>query len=143
MALGKNRTPEGRRRGLLVVVGVFLMTLAGAFTAFTDVAPGDWRAVDITRAAAFVLLAIVLSVRSTSSFSVVGRNSVLDDELTRANRASAARFGFWALMLGVLASFVASIWLPLTLAQIAPVLVALGAAAATLRFVVLERSGDA
>lgn len=128
---------------MLVAVCVFLMLLAGAFTAFTDVAPGDWRGVDITRAAGFVLLAIVLSVRSTSSFSLIGRNSVLDDELTRANRASAARYGFWALMLGVLASFVASIWLPLTLAEVAPVLVALGAAATTLRFVVLERSGDA
>ena len=111
------------------------MLLAGAFTVFTDVAPGGWRGVDITRAAGFVLLAVVLSVRSTSSFSLVGRNKVLDDELTRANRASAARYGFWALMLGVLASFVANIWMPLSLAQVAPVLVALGAATATLRFV--------
>lgn len=143
MALGKQQTPEVRRRTLLVAVCVFLMLLAGAFTAFTDVAPGAWRAVDITRAAGFVLFAIVLSVRSTSSFSLIGRNGVLDDELTRANRASAARYGFWALMLGVLVSFVANIWIPLTLAQVAPIFVALGAGAATLRFVVLERSGDA
>lgn len=143
MAIGKQQTPEVRRRTLLVAVCLFLMMLAGAFTAFTDVAPGGWRGVDITRAAGFVLLAVVLSVRSTSSFSLIGRNEVLDDELTRANRASAARYGFWALMMGVLASFVANIWMPLSLAQVAPVLVGLGAATATLRFVVLERSGDA
>ena len=143
MGIGKPQTPEVRRRALLVAVAIMLMTMIAAYTAFTDSGPGDWRVVDLVRASALLVLVIVLSTRSTTSFTFIGRNAVLDDELTRANRASAARYGFWLLMIGLLASFVLNLWLPIQLTQAAPVLMALGAAGATLRFVVLEHVGDA
>ncbi len=143
MGIGKPQTPEVRRRALLVAVSIMFMTLIAVYTAFSDSAPGDWRGVDLVRAAGLLLLVLVLSTRSTTSFSLFGRNNVLDDELTRANRASAARYGFWFLMLGLLGSFVLNLWYPISFNEAAPVLMALGTAAATLRFVVLEHKGDA
>lgn len=142
MGIGKHQTPDVRRRALLVAVAIMLMTLISAYTAINGSSPGNWRPVDLVQAGALLLLVVVLSTRSTTSFALFGRNTVLDDELTRANRASAARYGFWSLMLGLLASFVISLWLPVQLTQVALILMALGAASAALRFVALEHAGD-
>lgn len=128
---------------MIVAVAIMFMTLIAAFTAFIDSGPGDWRAVDLVRATALLILVVVLATRSTTNFTFIGRSAVLDDELTRANRASAARYGFWSLMIGLLASFVLNLWLPVQLTQAVPLLMAFGAATATLRFVLLEHVGDA
>lgn len=143
MSTGKPQTPDVRRRALLIAVSVMLMTLIAVYSAFTDNIPGSWAALDLIRTAALLFLVLVLSTRSTTSFTMNRRDPVLDDELSRANRASAARYGFWSLMLGLLLSFVINLWIPVELTQAAPVLMALGAAGATLRFVVLEHAGDA
>jgi hypothetical protein len=97
--------------------------------------------VDFARLAAIVLLAMVLSLRSTTAFSLIGRNTVLDDELTRANRASAARFGFWALLIGVLVCIAASFVEVFSFAAVGPLLLAVGAVSAALRFAALEGRG--
>lgn len=143
MSTGKPQTPDVRRRALLIAVSVMLMTLIAVYSAFTDNIAGSWAALDLIRAAALLFLVLVLSTRSTTSFTMNRRDPVLDDELSRANRASAARYGFWSLMLGLLLSFVINLWIQVELTQAAPVLMALGAAGATLRFVVLEHAGDA
>jgi len=119
-----------------------LAVLGSAYTAFSEPQIGELRTVDIFRASAFVLLAIVLAVRATTPFSFFGRTPVLDDELTQLNRAKAARAGFFMLMLAALAAFVVSFFVPITLAQAAPLMLTLGAAAAALRFATLEGRGD-
>jgi hypothetical protein len=90
---------------------------------------------------AILLLALVVAVRSTTSFSLSARVPALDDELTRANRASAAGWGFWALFGALVAAFAASLVWPLRVTDIAPLVLVIGAAVAGLRFIVLERAG--
>lgn len=129
---------QRRRRGVIIAFAVLLTTMSAAYTAYSAPIAGGLRAVDILRAAAFLMLAAIISIRSTTGFSLIGRNAVLDDELTRANRADAARAGFWALMIASVAGFIASYFVTLTLAEASPLLIAVGAGAAALRFARLE-----
>lgn len=134
------RSAGRRRRAMIGGTGILLISIAAASTAF-DAAPAEWRLVDFARLAAIVLLALVLSLRATTAFSLIGRNTVLDDELTRANRASAARFGFWALLIGVLICIGASFIEAFSFAAVGPLLLAVGAVSAALRFAALEGRG--
>jgi hypothetical protein len=132
------KTTTRRRRAVLAGAAVLLAVFATVMT----VSPADTlRDVDLVRTAGFVGLALVLAVRSTTAFSFAGRNAVLDDELTRANRASAARIGFWAMFLAAVAMLVASFFETVTPMQIIPVVIGAGAVAAALRFAVLEGRG--
>ncbi|PZO48332.1 MAG: hypothetical protein DCF16_16465 [Alphaproteobacteria bacterium] len=103
---------------------------------------GAWRFVDFVRVGAILFLALVLALRSTTAFSLWRRNRTLDDELTRANRAAAARWGFWALMLALLVAFIASFAVALRISDVVPLIFFAGAAAAGLRFVTLERRAE-
>jgi len=127
-----------RRRRVLVAVAILLGLFAMAMTATPVETP---RSVDIVRTAGFIILALVIALRSTTAFSFVGRNAVLDDELTRANRASAARVGFWAMFLAAMVMLVVSFIETVTPMQIMPVLIGAGAVSAALRFAVLEGRG--
>ena len=127
-----------RRRRVLVAVAILLGLFAMAMTATPVETP---RSVDIVRTAGFIILALVIALRSTTAFSFVGRNAVLDDELTRANRASAARVGFWAMFLAAMVMLVVSFIETVTPMQIIPVLIGAGAVSAALRFAVLEGRG--
>jgi hypothetical protein len=128
-----------RRRGAVTAgAAVLLAVFATAMT----ITPADTlRNVDMVRIAGFVALALVLAVRSTTAFSFVGRNAVLDDELTRANRASAARVGFWVMLLVAIAALGVSLFETVSPMQIISVLIGAGAVSAALRFVVLEGRG--
>jgi hypothetical protein len=133
-----DKTMTRRRRAVTAGAAVLLAVFATAMI----VAPADTlRNVDMVRTAGFVALALVLAVRSTTAFSFVGRNAVLDDELTRANRASAARVGFWAMLIAAIAMLAVSFFEALTPMQIIPVVIGAGAVSAALRFVVLEGRG--
>jgi hypothetical protein len=128
-----------RRRTILAGAAMLLIVFAGYMT----LTPSEtWRAVDIVRTSAFLLLAVIVALRSTTAFSLIGRNPVLDDELTRANRASAARVGFWAFLLTAIACFGASLFEAVSATQIIPLLIGVGAMAAALRFAVLEGRGS-
>jgi hypothetical protein len=132
------KTVTRRRRAVTAGAAVLLAVFATAMT----VTPADTlRNVDIVRIVGFVALALVLAVRSTTAFSLIGRNAVLDDELTRANRASAARVGFWAMFLAAIVILAVSFIDAVTPMQIIPVLLGAGAVSAALRFVVLEGRG--
>ena len=131
-----------RRRGLMGTTMILAMAaLAAADTLYDNAS--TWRLVDFVRVGAILVIALILSLRSTSAFSLVARDRKLDDELTRANRADAARWGFWALMVALMATFVASFYFAsLRLSDVAPMVMVIGAAAAGLRFVTLERRGE-
>ena len=128
-----------RRRALLAGAAILL----GVYATAQTVSPSaTLRTVDIVRTAGFVLLALVLAIRSTTAFSLIGRNAVLDDELTRANRASAARVGFWTTFAGAIVCLVVSMAVePLAATQIMPILIGVGAVSAALRFATLEGRG--
>ncbi len=131
---------ERRRRALMGAVLILVMAGFAAVDALW-LRAGDWRLIDGVRVGAILLLALVVALRSTGSFALGARAPALDDELTRANRASAAAWGFWALMAGLIVAFAASFaWAP-SVSELAPGLLVIGAATAGLRFIWLERSG--
>jgi hypothetical protein len=131
-----------RRRGVLVGAAMLLIIIAGALTVLTDAPANGWRAVDIARISALILPALVLSARATTAFSLIGRTPALDDELTRANRSSSARVGYWAMILAALVCLLISFIEPLTGTAAAAIILIAGAVSAALRFVVLEGRGS-
>lgn len=120
---------------------MLLIIIAGALTVISETPPDGWRAVDIARISALVLLTLVLSIRATTAFSLIGRNPALDDELTRANRASAARVGYWAMIGAGLVCLVTSFIEPVTGTAVTVIILIAGAVSAALRFVALEGRG--
>ena len=141
MALGKTRDPSERRRRVMTVSMLYLVVLGGGALVMLWAPRDHWRPVDLVRIGGILSLALVLGLRATTNFRFTPRNPALDDELTRANRASAAGWGYWALMLALPALFVANFYWPMTLAETLPLLIVLGGVAAGLRFVLLERRG--
>jgi hypothetical protein len=115
-----------------------------SFVAFNAATPheGALRGVDIVRLSGLIALTLVLAIRSTTSFTLMRRNPELDDELSRANRSSAAVLGFWFLLLATIAAFVGSFFVPLTLRETAPMILGAGAVAAGMRFSFLEAKGE-
>lgn len=141
MAEGQPRDPsERRRRSVLSAMIILLAVGAGAIEA-TAAHQGAWRPIEFIKIGAILLLAFVLAVRSTTAMRLGPRNPALDDELTRANRGSAAGWGFWALMLALLGVFIASFRFNLTIIEMAPLLLVGASAVAGMRFVFLERQG--
>jgi hypothetical protein len=138
---GAMRDPSERRRRALT--GVLMILVMAGFAAVDALSSreGEWRLVDGVRVGAILLLALVVAVRSTTSFRFGARVPALDDELARANRASAAGWGFWALMTALVAASAAGFWQRLSVVEVAPAVLVIGAAAAGLRFVFLERAG--
>jgi hypothetical protein len=114
---------------------------AGAANALAE-RQGALRLVDYVRIGGVVMMATAVALRSTTSFRFTARNPQLDDELARANRASAAQTGFWALMAASAAAFVAARAGLATLSEAAPLLLVTGAVAAGLRFTFLEARGE-
>lgn len=133
-----------RRRRVILMGAIILLTIiTGTMSAFNEATPGAWRTVDILRLCAFLFLSLVLGLRSTTAFSLFGRNAILDDELTRANRATAARTGFWALLLSAMACFIASmLGFEVSVAEALLAVIAAGAISAAIRFSFAERRGD-
>ena len=142
MADAAQPDPSRRRRRALTAGAMLLLITAFAASETIASHGGAWRLVDAVRVGAVLVLALVISLRSTTSFTLMRRNPALDDELTRANRASAAAWGFWALFGALLAAFAASFFAHLHVVEIAPAVLVTGAAAAGLRFVYLERKGE-
>lgn len=138
-----DKSSARRRRAVLIGAIVLMTIIAGTSTAFSAATPGEWRTVDIVRVSAFLALALVLGIRSTTAFTLLRRNPALDDELTRANRATAGRVGFWALLLSSMACFVANmLGLEMSIAEALLAIIAAGAISAAIRFAMLERRGD-
>ncbi len=135
-----------RRQRTLLAGAIILMTVATAVVnAVAEIheANASWRAVDMVRVSGLILLSLVLLVRSTTAFSFLGRDPALDDELARAHRAAASRFGLWAMMLGAVAFLVMSILnVQITLQEALLALITAGAICAALRFSILERRAD-
>lgn len=131
---------QKRRAGVILMGALMLMIItAQVFGARAPVDVGHLRAVEIVRMAAFALLVVVLALRATSAFSFLRKDPALDDELARANRADAARWGYWTLLVGALAAYGASLMIALTALDVIPYLLMLGAFVPAMRFASVER----
>jgi hypothetical protein len=67
----------------------------------------------------------------------------MNDELTRANRAEAARWGLWTTVLTALVLLGTSYVWPMRAQDVLPIVLMLGAFVASIRFVRLETKDDA
>ena len=132
---------ERRRRALGAVMLILFAAGGGMIDRVVFEHAGPWRNVDYVRVGALMTLALVLAVRATTSFRLLNRHPEIDDELTRANRASAAVWGYWAVMLGLGGALIASFTWPLDVVGVATGFILFGAVVAGLRFVFLERAG--
>lgn len=126
-----------RRRAILASLVILLVIGAGVITAASE-HEGQLRSVDLVTIGALIVLTLILGLRATTNFTLVKRNPALDDELTRANRARAARAGYWALMIASALAFIGGVLTNTSLSEAAPLLLAVGAAGAGIRFVMLE-----
>lgn len=139
-----DKRSKRRQRVLLAGCIILMMGTASAVNAFSEMnAAAGWRLVDMVRVGGLVALSLVLSIRATTAFSLMGRDAALDDELARAHRASAARVGFWVMLVGAVACLVATAaGVAITAQEVLLPLIAVGALSAALRFSVQERRAD-
>ncbi|MEZ5938001.1 MAG: hypothetical protein R3C52_07250 [Hyphomonadaceae bacterium] len=142
------RDEEGRarrrRRSLMAALAILIMTALQVLTFRREVLEaGSIRLVDAVQLAGFVVLALVLALRSTTAFRMPWRRPELNDELVVHNRGSAARWGFWALVVCGLAALVATYAFHVSGYDTLPFLVTIGVGAAAARFAFLEREEPA
>lgn len=143
MAVDLDRRGRGRRRAILAGAIFLVLVALQAVSVAAPVEAGAARAVDIVRVAAFCVLALVLALRSTTAFSFMARTPGLDDELSRENRASAARAGYLATVAGSAAALMVSLFAPVSALEILPLVLMAGVFVAAVRFALLEGRGEA
>lgn len=135
---------KGRARGVTVAAMMLLITALQLFGMMGPELEGDrLRLVEIVRAVAFGLLVLVLIMRSTTGLAPKDRSPEMNDELTRANRAEAARWGLWTTVLTALVLLGTSYVWPMRAQDVLPIVLMLGAFVASIRFVRLETKDDA
>lgn len=133
-----------RRRRIMAVLAIFLMTTQGGVLAATDqIVLNGGRLVDQFRVVAFVVMALFFLVFLLTGGRGARRHPALNDELVQANRASALKLGYAALVVALVAVYVVSLLTPINVASVLPLFIAFGIAVPALRFAMLERSGTA
>lgn len=137
----RQKDPAATRRRVITAGMLMLLLFGGSVMAATSEFSGVWRPVTIVKISGIMFLAMVIALRSTTNFRFGKRDLTLDDELTRANRASAAQFGFWAMFITVAGIFIAEIagvHEPILML----LMLAAGAVGAGARFAWLEGRGE-
>jgi hypothetical protein len=128
-----------RRARLLPVLAVVFISQQAAYFAEAD---AGTRLVDHVKIGAWLLLSIVLLLAlATGGFWLKPKRvrALMDDDVTRANRADAFRFGFLATMTGAIALYLLNVFEPISGREAIHLLVTIGIAATLLRFGALER----
>jgi hypothetical protein len=141
MPIVKDPELRQRRRSGGILAGAIILTtiVTQSFALNAPMLSGEIRAVDLVRTAGFALLVLVLAIRSTTAFTLMRRDPALDDELARANRANAARIGYWTFLVACLAAFAASLMIDLKLIEVMPFILMIGAFAPAIAFARAER----
>ena len=132
-----DRLSRRRARMLPALAVIFIAQQASYFSQ-----PDGARMVDHIKIGAWVILSIVLLLAlATGGFWLKPKRirALMDDDLTRANRASALGFGFLVTMAGGLVLYVLALYEPLTGREAIHLLTTLGIVSALLRFGYLER----
>ena len=134
-----DRVSRQQARMLPFLVVIFLSQQASYFM---DPVGDGGRTVDHVKVGAWLILSLGLLIAlSRHGFWLERRRvrALLDDEVTRANRAAAAQLGFFATMLTAIAMYFAVEFEPMSARDAIHLLVTIGIAAALLRFGYLER----
>jgi hypothetical protein len=130
---------SSQRPGMLMVMtGMFLFQ---QFAYFTQ-PPATGRAVDYVRIGAWIFLAlVVLAALLTGGFWQKSKavRALMEDDVTRANRADALRLGFGLAMAAAIGLFAFSGPGGLTAREVIHIIVSAGLGASLLRFGFLER----
>ena len=112
-----------------------------ALVATEQITLNGGRLVDQVRVGAFVFMALALMLFVLTGGRSARRYPELNDELVRANRASALRLGYVSVMLALIGVYVAMLLTPIDVQKYLPLLVAFGVVVPSLRFAMLERVG--
>lgn len=132
------RLSSSRPGMMMVMTGMFLFQ---QFAYFTQ-PPTTGRAVDYVRIFAWLLLAlVVLAALLTGGFWQKSKavRALMEDEVTRANRADALRLGFGLAMVAAIGLYAVSGPAGLTAREVIHIIVSAGLGASLLRFAFLER----
>ena len=128
-----------RRARVLPVLAVIFVAQQISYFAEPDTA---MRAVDNVKIGAWLLLSVVLLLAlATGGFWLKPRRvrALMDDDVTRANRAEAFRIGFLVTMTAAILLYFLSLFEPLSGREAIHALTTIGIATALLRFGYLER----
>ena len=132
-----------RRSRAVAVLAIVLISLQGAVLAATEhVTLNGGRLVDKVQVGAFVFLALALMLNVLTGGRRSRKYPAMNDELVRANRASALKLGYVVTMLALIGVYVAMLLTPLDVYKYIPLLVTFGVVIPALRFSVLERRGE-
>lgn len=101
----------------------------------------SWQGVGLAGAAALNLLLIPVMIMGWDGASRKMKR-LLDDELTRAYRASAMTYAFWVLLVGVTGAYLVGLWNADVTVIALPMILWLAAATAALRFTALHRRAE-
>lgn len=137
-AITKADTLGRRRARMLPAIAVFFLMQQASFFANP---PGE-RGVDHVRIFSWVLMtAVILVLLQTggSGFRSRAVRAMLDDEPTRANRASAFHWGFVAMTLSGMMLYSILGVAPMTAREAIHIVVSTGIVVALVRFALLER----
>lgn len=129
-----------RRARMLPFLAIIYLTQQATF--FAGEAPAGVRAVDHVKIGAWLVLSLVLLLAiATNGFWFQRREirQLIDDENTRANRASAMSFGFVAGMLAAMALYLLDQFELVATREAIHIILSAGLGAALLRFGFLER----
>jgi hypothetical protein len=129
-----------KRARMMPILGMLLFTLQGSFLA----ADPARRAVDWGTTICWLLLAaVMLAFLVSGGFWLKPRRvrDLMNDDVTRANRASALTLGFAVAMVAAMALFAIDTYAPgeATTREALHIVVSLGLFAALVRFGLLER----
>lgn len=128
-----------RRARMMPALAVIFIAQQAAYFTETDSAV---RLVDHVKVGAWLLLSVVLLLALATGgfwFKPKPVRELMDDEVTRANRADAFRAGFLVTMIAAILLYVANFLEPISGREVIHLLVTIGIATALIRFGMLER----
>ncbi|WP_166041645.1 hypothetical protein [Sphingosinicella sp. YJ22] len=132
-----------RRARTLPLLAIIFLTQQASYLADRYEGPATAvRTVDHVKVGAWLILSIVLLLAlTTGGFWFKSRNvrALLDDEVTRANRAEALKLGFVTTMISAFAIYGLLAFEPVSARDAIHLLVTIGVATALVRFGLLER----
>jgi hypothetical protein len=134
----------GRRRArmLPVLAVIFIAQQASFFASENEASANHVRTVDQVKVGAWVVLsAVLLAALYTGGFWLRPKavRALMDDEITRAHRASALSLGFLVTMIGAIGLYFVDMVEPMQSRVAIHLIVTFGIAAALVRFGMLER----
>lgn len=129
-----------RRARMLPVLAILFITQQASY--FTSLVEDGGRTVDHVKIAAWLVLSVMLLLAlATGGFWFHSREvrALMNDEVTRANRAEAFRIGFLATMAASILLYFLTLFERVSGRDAIHLLMTVGIAAALLRFGLLER----